>query len=75
MDRMSKNKYGTSIRSNFKTPQASVADPDPPDSNNFPGPGYVSKVGLNPDPYQMIRIQIQQKSLKTQNKSQLRRKI
>ena len=33
----------------------SVADPDPPDPYQFTGSGSVSKVGLDPDPHQMIR--------------------
>ena len=49
---------------------ASVADPDPQNLYKFPGSGSVSKFGWirNPDPYQMIRIRIQQKPLKTENK-------
>ena len=46
---------------------------DPPDPYNFPG-GSVSKVGLDSDPFQMIRIRIQQKSLK-KNKTQRRTEI
>ena len=45
----------------------SVADADPWNPYNFPGSGSVSKNGWiwNPDPYQMIRIRIQLKPLKT----------
>ena len=50
------------------TNYSSDADPAPPEPYHFPGSGSVSKVGLDPDLYQMIRIQIQQKPLKTENK-------
>ena len=38
-----------------KRPQ--LQDPDP---HNFSGSGFVSKIGLDPDPYQIIRIRIVQ---------------
>ena len=59
----------------------SVADPDPPDSYNFPGSAVIQhsyqKSGWIriPDPYQIIRLRIQLKPLKSENKSHLRREI
>ena len=37
----------------FITPSEQVAEPDPPEQYDFLGSGPVSKVGLNPDPYQL----------------------